>query len=100
VFDYRSAVAEYPLWRYYPVRSEPPRWVLDLVGAFASAQSEVDSRKIQGKQSDGILKELSPYLLDLGYVVETGKQRADKISRPVLFGEQGRALVRYDVDAV
>jgi hypothetical protein len=45
-----------------------------------------------------VLKELSPGLLDLGYVVESGKTKAAKISRPVLFGENGVAEVSYEID--
>jgi hypothetical protein len=93
-------MSDYPLWRYYPAHSAPPRWAHDLVGAFADSRANIDSREIQGKQSDGILRELAPSLVELGYVVEASKQAADKITRPVLFGDQGGPLVRYDVDAV
>jgi len=33
-----------------------------------------------------------------GYLVETGKTKTGKITRPVLFGENGKAQVAYDVD--
>lgn len=36
----------------------------------------------------------------LGYEVESGKHRAEKIRRPVLFGDQGGERVAYEVDAV
>ena len=35
----------------------------------------------------------------LGYQVETGKNRAQKVQRPVLFGENGRPEVVYEIDA-
>ena len=39
-------------------------------------------------------------LAALGYHVETGKSAAQKVRRPVLFGENGRELVAYEVDAI
>jgi hypothetical protein len=47
-----------------------------------------------------VLKEIQVGLQALGYVVEKGKKKADRIVRPVLFGEQGHARVNYEVDAV
>jgi hypothetical protein len=35
----------------------------------------------------------------LGYTVETGKAASQKITRPVLFGDDGRPSVSYDIDA-
>jgi hypothetical protein len=32
--------------------------------------------------------------------VETGKKSGDKVRRPVLFGDQGRPRVTYEVDAI
>jgi len=71
---------DHPPWPYYPARSQPP--AIDLVGAFASVKSEIDSHAVQGKQSDGILKELSPALLDLGYAVETSKSTPTRSRGP------------------
>ena len=53
-----------------------------------------------GLSSDAVLRELSPGLRALGYAVEEGKARMGKLSRPVLFGENGQARVSYEVDAV
>jgi hypothetical protein len=36
----------------------------------------------------------------MGYQVEAGKERRHRIVRPVLFGDQGRPRVNYEVDAV
>ena len=43
---------------------------------------------------------LRPGLVELGYEVEAGKRKAEKIRRPVLFGERGEQRVAYEVDAV
>jgi hypothetical protein len=49
--------------------------------------------------SDDVLKELAPGLVALDYAVESGKTKAAKIFRPVLFGENGAAEVNYEIDA-
>jgi hypothetical protein len=51
-------------------------------------------------RSDAVLGALAPGLVKLGYAVETSKAAAGKIRRPVLFGDNGRAAVSYEVDAI
>lgn len=53
---------------------------------------------VDGLTSDKVLAHLRPGLLKLGYEVEGGKHRADKIRRPVLFGDQGHERVAYEVE--
>ncbi len=89
----------YPSWRYFPSRTRPPVWVDPLVHAFSDAKNSIDSREHQGVSSDSVLSALRPRLIELGYEVEAGKARADKLSKPVLFGEHGRPQVAYEVDA-
>jgi len=55
---------------------------------------------VDGLTSDKVLAHLRPGLLKLGYEVEGGKHRTEKIRRPVLFGDQGRERVAYEIDAV
>jgi hypothetical protein len=38
-------------------------------------------------------------LVGLGFEVERGKRKHDKIQRPVFFGENGVPTVRYQIDA-
>lgn len=90
----------YPVWNYYPRNTRPPEWVDGLVQTVAAAEgaiSTVDERT--GLSSDDVLRELSPGLVAQGYVVESGKPRAAKIFRPVLFGENGVPEVSYEIDA-
>ncbi|MGH3990990.1 MAG: hypothetical protein ACRDSN_00840, partial [Pseudonocardiaceae bacterium] len=42
---------------------------------------------------------MRPALMAVGFDVEASKAKADKMTRPVLFGENGSVLVQYDVDA-
>jgi hypothetical protein len=90
----------YPEWFYYPSRTRPPDWVHELLDVVSAARPLIDSATVDGLTSDKVLAHLRPGLLKLGYEVEGGKHRADKIRRPVLFGDQGRERVAYEVDAV
>lgn len=93
-------VSEYPRWTYYPTRDPAPGWVGDLIGEVARARDQIDSRKVGGLNSDRVLALLRPGLERRGFRLESGKRKADRITLPVLFGEQGLPRVRYDVDGV
>jgi hypothetical protein len=90
----------YPLWSYWPRNTRHPEWVLSFTAVVADAENEIStvSRKT-GISSDGVLAQLSSGLSSLGYTVESGKTKAGKISRPVLFGENGAVAVSYEIDA-
>jgi hypothetical protein len=49
--------------------------------------------------SDAVLGHVAPGLMALGYEVESGKRAIEKISRPVLFGDEGKPQVSYEIDA-
>lgn len=46
-----------------------------------------------------MLQILRPGLEELGFQVEKGKDRSDKIERPVFYGENGIPTIRYQIDA-
>ncbi len=90
----------YPLWSFYPRNHRPPEWALAFVDVVGGSEKTVSTvEKKTGISSDGVLSELSVGLQALGYVVETGKTKASKIFRPVLFGDNGTAEVSYEIDA-
>ncbi len=88
----------YPMWKFYPSRTQAPRWVAAVVAAFADVREMIDSRTNHGVTSDAALAMLRPGLTRLGFDVEVSKSRADKLTRPVLFGEAGASVVAYEVD--
>ena len=91
---------DYPSWSYYPRNARAPLWVGGVVEAVAEAKSTistVDGRT--GLSSDDVLAHLRPGLEALGFAVERSKRAADRIVRPVLFGENGKAEVSYEIDA-
>ena len=53
----------------------------------------------KGLTSDAVLAIVRDDLVALGFEVEGGKKREDKIERPVFFGENGSATLRYQIDA-
>ena len=88
------------MWSYFPRNVRPPSWALSFVEAVNHVEakiSTVDERT--GLASDGVLRELAPELRVLGFSVESGKTKAEKIFRPVLFGENGVPVVNYEIDA-
>lgn len=94
----------YPLWTYFPRNVRPPQWASDLAGVVAAVSGSVDSERIPDEaadrlSSDAVLAHLRPGMEALGYEVESGKLQAQKIQRPVLFGENGRPEVMYEIDA-
>lgn len=93
-----EAAPAYPMLKFYPSRSPAPAWVGDVVGAFAVAAPEIDSRINRGVSSDAALSAVRPDLVQAGFEIEAGKAKADRIWRPVLFGEAGRPVVAYEVD--
>ena len=88
----------YPSWKFYPSRSPAPSWVPAVIDAFTDAADAIDSRRQSGISSDAALAAIRPALVSQGFLVEASKSKADKITRPVLFGEQGSVIVQYDVD--
>jgi len=88
----------YPAWKFYPARSPEPEWTAGVVKVFSAARSTIDSAKHRGVSSNAALAAVRSGLNKLGFTVESGKTGAKKITRPVLFGEQGKPIVSYDVD--
>jgi hypothetical protein len=89
---------DFPRWKYYPPSSRPPEWVPTVISAFTAAKASIDSGERQ-ITSDKALRALRPALEALEFEVEAGKKRAQKIRRPVLFGEGGHEDLAYEVDA-
>lgn len=90
----------YPDWHYFPSHDPAPIWAHAFLEVVGPARPDIDSRVVDGLTSDTVLKHLQPGLTLLGYEVETGKHKSEKIRRPVLFGDRGIERVAYEVDAV
>lgn len=69
-----------------------------MVAAFEEQRSAIDSLTNTGVSSDAVLGAVRPSLVGQGFAVEASKARADKVVRPVLFGNQGAPRLTYEVD--
>ncbi len=69
----------------------------EVVRAFETAPG-IDSTS-QSDPSNKILAAVAPILTSLGFRVETGKTREQKVHVPVLFGLNGRTAKSFDADA-
>lgn len=90
----------YPFWSYFPRNVRPPEWAAEFVAVIARNEAVISTVKARtGLKSDDVLRQLASGLTGLGYVVEAGKSAAGKITRPVLFGDNGVPSVSYEIDA-
>ena len=84
----------------YPRTEPPPQFVPSVIAAFQGCEDAVCSERLaKGLTSDQVLGVLRPHLEALGFQVEAGKNRDEKIERPVFYGENGVPALRYQIDA-
>ena len=86
-------------WAYFPKSSKSPNLSIQVVDCFKRVEDEItsDNRKLK---SDDVLKALEEELLNIGFEVETGKKRDQKIEVPVLFGINGKIEKSFYADAL
>lgn len=85
-------------WAYFPRSAKPTDLTLQVVGAFESAFSHIDSTD-HTLQSNGVLSHVAPFLSQFGFTVETGKKKHEKICVPVLYGNNGQVTKSFEADA-
>ena len=84
----------------YPRTSSSPPFIAEIVRVFRKCEPDIATLNRQNRlKSDDVLRAARTPLLDLGFEVEMGKKRTEKIHRPVFFGENGIPVVRYEIDA-
>jgi len=84
----------------YPRTEPPPAFVDKVVGVFQEHRTDISTEPLaKGLTSDQVLNLLRQDLVQLGFEVEEGKRRAQKIQRPVFYGENEVPTIRYEVDA-
>lgn len=86
-------------WYYYPLSDEPTQTVRNIVRVFEGVASEIDSVTHSIQVSDQVLVKVAKQLQQLGFQVETGKRRDQKIRVPVLFGQRGTVAKSFEADA-
>ena len=84
----------------FPRTEPPPAFVNDVIGVFRRHEAVISTvLRDKGLTSDMVLAELRPDLVEMGFEVEVGKHKAEKIDRPVFYGENGIPTLRYQIDA-
>lgn len=86
-------------WAYFPRSSPPPTFGRKIVALFEKHAKAIDSSKTASQHSNAVMARLRPGLEALGFVVERGKMRDDKVVVPVLFGRKGQVLKCFNADA-
>lgn len=82
------------------VHLTPPEFVDVVVDVFQRYGASISTLALEkGLTSDMVLKELRPDLFELGFEVEEGKRKDEKIDRPVFFGENAQPTLHYQIDA-
>ena len=84
----------------FPRTEPPPAFVNDVIGLFRRHEAVISTVFLdKGLTSDMVLAELRPDLVEMGFEVEMGKHKAERIDRPVFYGENGIPTLRYQIDA-
>ena len=84
----------------FPRTEPPPRFVPEIVAVFSKHELRIATESLEkGLTSDQVLSVVRPDLVKLGFDVEAGKQRKQRIERPVFFGTDGEPTLRYEIDA-
>ncbi len=84
----------------FPRTDGPPEFLEQVVGVFQSNIHTISTvSRDKGLTSDQVLAVVRSDLVALRFDVESGKQSAQKIKRPVFFGENGKPELQYEIDA-
>ena len=85
-------------WAYYPKSAEASGLARDVVKVFEGVEKGISS-PTNTLNSNDVLAKVRPGLEALGFKVERGKKRDEKLTVPVLFGRNGRVEKYFDADA-
>jgi hypothetical protein len=84
----------------FPRTELPPDFVFPLAQVFNAHEEDIYTKKLdKGLTIGQVLAILRTDLQELGFEVEAGKLKEQKIERPVFFGENGVPTVRYQIYA-
>lgn len=87
-------------WKQYPSNIQIPDFLRDIVEIFEKHYDEIATKDREDTlNSNDVLLVVSSDFEKAGFCVEKSKKSEDKISIPVLFGEQGKMEKSFEVDA-
>lgn len=85
-------------WAYFPRSDKATALAQSVVAAFVAGEQDFSS-DTKTFPSNEVLALVAPHLKQLGFAVETGKKRSEKIRVPVLYGNNGTIDKAFDADA-
>lgn len=85
-------------WMYFPRSDRPHHLCEKVVDVFSANLAGIGSAENK-LDSNAVLSLVAEGLRGLGFAVETGKKRGEKISVPVWFGLNGKVAKAFEVDA-
>ena len=87
-------------WAYFPQSGKATSTALAVIQIFERHQKEIDSETHEKQVSDVVLARLADDLEELGFQVERGKKKDQKIKVPVLYGRNGKVQKSFEADAL
>jgi len=86
-------------WQYFPKSVPCPGHLSEVISVFQLHAGTISSARKRRQHSNAVLAVIAPDLRSLGYEVERGKRRNEKVTVPVLFGRSGEPEKSFDADA-
>jgi len=87
-------------YQTFPRTVNPPEFAEQVAKIFRDHEQEISTTLLKkGLTSNEVLRVIRGDLERLGFECEKSKMPSGKINRPVLFGENGKSEVSYDIDA-
>ena len=84
----------------FPRTTAPDSFLTEIVRCFRENEKAISTVSLEkGLTSDEVLAIIRSALCKIGFEVESGKKQGEKIERPVFFGENGKAVLKYEIDA-
>ena len=85
-------------WSHWPKSDAPTDLTREVVSVFEAALPHIESPEHK-LHSNEVLAYVTDGLAGLGFKVETGKKKSEKIHVPVLFGANGQVEKSFEADA-
>ncbi|MCD7854783.1 MAG: hypothetical protein LUG66_04095 [Clostridiales bacterium] len=85
-------------WTFYPLNKKIPKALEKVVKCFENCEDKISST-LHKYKSDEVLQIICPEFERINYVVEKGKSGEQKIRVPVMYGENGKPELSFEVDA-
>ncbi|WP_320173402.1 hypothetical protein [Maridesulfovibrio sp.] len=84
----------------FPRTQAPPPFLEKIVNIFRAHEDKISTTKLdKNLVSNDVLKIICKDLEGIGFEVENGKKKNQKVKRPVFYGENAEPSLQYEIDA-